>query len=206
MSPLTELLSEEVRLARAALGLSQDELARQVNYSLSWVAMVETGRRLPREETIPELERVLKLDDGRLGRIREKIIKQNVVPELAQNWSAVEQEATSLRWYELSHIPSLLQTEEYARAVLRFIDEPDERIETQVAALMVHQQILDREHPPELVVLLDEGVLRRPVGGPEVMARQLRKLADHAEHMIIQVVPFTAETYHGLAGQFVIAA
>ncbi len=83
-----------------------------------------------------------------------------------------------------------------------------EELDEAVAARMDRQRILDREHPPELWVLLDEAVLRRPVGGPQVMAKQLESLAAAAgrPHVVVQVVPLSAGAHEGMrGGPFVLA-
>ncbi len=96
----------------------------------------------------------------------------------------------------------LLQTEEYARAVLA-TGMPDD-LEGLVAARMERQRILQREQPPLAWAILDEAVLHRPVGGREVMRNQLARLLDLTSHrwMRIQVLPFVAGEHSSLAGSF----
>jgi hypothetical protein len=106
-------------------------------------------------------------------------------------------------------VPGLLQTEDYARAVLstRVGATPDE-IDEAVAARLARQQVLERDQPPELWAILDEGVLRRPVGAPAVMGGQLTHLAYMARrpHVVVQVVPLAAGAHEGMrGGAFVIA-
>jgi hypothetical protein len=106
-------------------------------------------------------------------------------------------------------VPGLLQTEAYARAILSTrMGATAEELDEAVAARMERQRILDREHPPELWVILDEAVLRRPVGGADVMRGQLARLAEAARrpHIAIQVIPFGAGAHEGLrGGAFVVA-
>ncbi|GAA0980053.1 hypothetical protein GCM10009555_045890 [Acrocarpospora macrocephala] len=100
------------------------------------------------------------------------------------------------------------QTEAYARAVfLGRFSTPESEIEEQVAARMERQQILSRENPPELYVLMDEWVLKRPIGSRKIMYDQLRHLATVARRrrVTVQIVPFDTACTDGLSSSFVIA-
>jgi hypothetical protein len=122
----------------------------------------------------------------------------------------IEREAVSLRWFEPLLIPGLLQTEEYARAVLAAAHpaSPEDEVEGLVSARMDRQAILDQAEPPLLWVILDEGVLTRPVGGPVVMRDQIERLVKAARRprIVLQVVPGGVGAHAGLAGQFAIAS
>lgn len=106
-------------------------------------------------------------------------------------------------------MPGLLQTEGYARAVLSTrVGATEDEIDETVAARLARQKILERHEPPELWAILDEGVLRRPVGGPAVMHSQLTHLVAMARrsHVVIQVIPLAAGPHEGMrGGAFVIA-
>lgn len=83
-----------------------------------------------------------------------------------------------MRTFELVNVPGLLQTEEYARAMLSTqVMATADKVEEMVAARLARQAILGRDRPPMFRIILDEGVLRRPVGGPKVMHEQLQHLA-----------------------------
>jgi hypothetical protein len=105
-------------------------------------------------------------------------------------------------------VPGLLQTDDYARAILRAgrPRDTDEQIERHVAARMARQAILGRKYPPLLWVVLDEAALRRPVGGCEVMRAQLVRLveASASPHVVVQVLPFDLGEHAGMAGARVI--
>ncbi|MFY1700344.1 Scr1 family TA system antitoxin-like transcriptional regulator [Micromonospora sp. WMMA1923] len=124
-------------------------------------------------------------------------------------WQDIESEAVLLRSYESTVLPGLLQTEAYARAVLTGGGLlPRQDIERHVANRLARQAILARpENPPRLAAVVDESVLRRPVGGRATMREQLTALvtAAQAEHVRIQVVPATVGAYAGLNGPFVLA-
>ena len=113
------------------------------------------------------------------------------------------------RSFEPLVVPGLLQTEAYARSILstRMGATPEE-LDEAVVARLERQRILGREHPPELWVILDEAVLRRPVGGPGVMREQLACLTEVARrpNIAIQVIPFGAGAHEGLrGGAFIVA-
>jgi Domain of unknown function (DUF5753) len=124
-------------------------------------------------------------------------------------WPDAEAAARALRWFEPLVVPGLLQTEDYARAILSTrVGDSEDDIEEMVEARMHRQAILDRDKPPMLWVIMDEGVLRRNVGGPGMMKEQLGKLADAARtpHIVIQVIPLASGAHQGLnGGAFVIA-
>jgi transcriptional regulator with XRE-family HTH domain len=105
--------------------------------------------------------------------------------------------------------PTLLQTEDYARALITAWQPGDGRgvVEQQVTARIERQQLLDRDPPPLMWMIIGESALRSPVGGPKVLSDQLHRLVDiEAEHpkVIIQVVPLTAEAHPGSAGSMLL--
>jgi transcriptional regulator with XRE-family HTH domain len=120
----------------------------------------------------------------------------------------LESEAIAISEYETTTIPGLLQTEEYARAVIRgFLPRIDaDVLEERVEIRMKRQGILQKARPPRYWVLLDESALHRHVGGARVMAQQLAQLRELAElpHVTIQVVPFTVGAHMGFDSAFMI--
>jgi hypothetical protein len=130
------------------------------------------------------------------------------VPRNFLNFLKWENDLTEHRQFATLLVPGLLQTAEYARAVITGID-PDiaeDEVERRVAARMTRQQILTRPAPPHLHVILDTGVLERPVGSPLVMRNQLRRLAESADapHIRIQVLPKSVGASPALEGPFMI--
>lgn len=186
--------------------MTQQQLADTIQYSASLVALVEQARRCPSPDFSRRCDNALPTD-GLLERIWETIAEETYLPWFRQ-WVQLEQEAVALRWYEPMVIPGLLQTEEYARAILvgagRFSAED---VEAQVLVRMERQAVLTRKPPPRFVAVLDENVLRRPVGTGQVMHEQLVRLTELAElpHIHIHVVPIEAGAYAGFNGPFVIA-
>ncbi|MFR9778757.1 helix-turn-helix domain-containing protein [Micromonospora sp. MS34] len=207
LSSMLDHFAEELRLARATSGMSQTALAEALSYSGALVAKVETCERRPSLDFARRCDSVFGAE-GRFERIQRRISRETVVPWF-RDWAGIEQEATALRSFEPLYVPGLLQTEEYARAILvgAGLFAADE-IEQQVTARIDRQGVLTRDRPPLLTAVIDEHVLRRRIGGSEVMRQQLRhlvKLGTTLPRVRIQVVPLSAGAYPGLDGPFVIA-
>src|ERR1700761_3039564 len=211
-SPL-RVFGAMLRHYRTAAGLSPEELGSRIFLSASQIRKVEDGTRTPTEaltqacEALPELG-----THGALTNLREILkdhLRQRAYPGWFQPWPDHESQASRLRSFQLVVIPGLLQTETYARAVLSTrVGATAEDLDEAVAARLGRQEILNRHHPPEFWVLLDEAVLRRPVGGPNTMADQLDYLAIVARrpHIVLQVIPLVAGAHEGMrGGAFVLA-
>ncbi|MFF5171166.1 helix-turn-helix transcriptional regulator [Micromonospora sp. NPDC000089] len=207
MGIATTYVLGELRRFRASVKLSQDEFGRRIGYSGSHVSSVETGCRPPTQEYMKAVDGHFDTD-GRFGRMLSELAPLDVNPTWLREWVEFEREATTLRWFELAYVPGLLQTERYARATLtggRFAPDEAERI---VASRMERQSVLTKQAPPQLIAVLDEGVLRRPVlDQPGLMVEQCEHLAEVArqEHIQIHIVPLDAGMYLGFGGQFIIA-
>jgi transcriptional regulator with XRE-family HTH domain len=171
-----------VRIYRDAAGLTQKELAKTLDYTNGWVSNVETGQLRPRVEQVRLLEQALDLPSGALMAVYEQLGDESL-PGWMSDWIPEESRADVLRWVELLLIPGLLQTEDYARALLR-------GNENAVKARMERQAILTREDPPTLHVVIDEAVLFYEVGGSAVMRAQLEHLVNFVSppRLTIQVV------------------
>ncbi|MFG2048404.1 Scr1 family TA system antitoxin-like transcriptional regulator [Micromonospora sp. NPDC048935] len=130
------------------------------------------------------------------------------IPIWFRPWQEIEREAVALRSYESTVLPGLLQTEAYARAVLSGAGLiPRGEIERHLAVRMGRQGVLKRDDPPQFTAVIDEAVIRRPVGSRSIMREQLLAVvAACAEpHIRVHVVPSTVGAYAGLNGPFVIA-
>jgi transcriptional regulator with XRE-family HTH domain len=211
MSP-RHVFGAMLRFYRARAGLSQEQLGALIHFSADQVGKVENGLRTPTEEFTAACDALPELNTGgALGELRERLagyFKQRAFPGWFAHWPDAEAQAKVLRTFELVAVPGLLQTEEYARAVLRTqVLATDEEIEEMVAARILRQAVLLRDRPPMLWVILDEDVVRRPVGGAEVMSGQLAKLLEAAAqpNIVIQVIPWSVGAHQGMSGNFVIA-
>jgi transcriptional regulator with XRE-family HTH domain len=197
---------EELRFAREAKGLSIRQLAALTSYSYQQVGNVEAGRRTPSEPFADEVDAGLDTG-GRFTRLLRRVLTE-ALPDWFQGAAAEEARAMRIRTYQCQVVHGLLQTEEYARALIRAAQPRAtyDRVEALVAARMARQAIFQCENPPYFWAILDEAVLRRPVGGPEVMARQMEQLLKASENpnMTIQVLPFSAGAHAATEGSFLL--
>lgn len=202
----------ELRYYRTQAGLSQMELAGLVNISHDVISKIETGQRPPAEDFPPRLDAVPELDTRggltRLWKHLKKSARHRAYPGWFSPWADIEAQAITLRSHEPLLVPGLLQTEDYARAILAAEPGADEnKLDAQVAARMDRQAILERADAPQLWCVLDEGVLHRLIGESKIMRAQLEHLAVLAERprTTIQVIPASVGAHAGLLGAFVIA-
>ena len=207
-SSLLAFFGAELRRRRSAAGMSQEQLGHAVNYSAALVGRVEVGERVPGPDFARRCDEVL--DSGGLfAHLRESMNSDvHAYPTWFREFVEREREAASIREFNALAVPGLLQTEEYARALFRACKpaDSDEEIGQHVAARLERQAILDRPKPPMLWAVVDEGVLRRPVGGPETFCRQLTHLARVGKRpgIVFQVMPFSAGAHAGLLGEFIL--
>jgi transcriptional regulator with XRE-family HTH domain len=199
---------DEMRAMREQRGWSQAELADASRYSESLIAMVETYRRPPTESLARALDAAFGTPDT-FSRLQRKV-RTVSFPAAFRPFADHEALAVALRWFEHSLVPGLLQTEDYARAVLSTRPNASEgEIEGAVADRLVRQQVISRSDPPPplLWILIDEGALYRPVAPPVVMYDQFMHLVDWSKlpNVTIQVVPYSAGGHSGLLGAFIVA-
>lgn len=201
------MFAAELRAARTRAGLSRDDLAARINYSGSLVGLVENMIRVPTLAFAQRLDEVLQTP-GTFGRMQEHL-RATPFPAWFRDWLEAEREATALRWWEPMLIPGLLQTADYARAILTAGPEAvGDEVEQMVSGRMDRQSILDRAAPPLLWVVLDEAVLHRCVGSPTIMQEQVLHLAGMAARprVTVQVVPARTGSHAGLLGAFIVAS
>jgi len=211
-SPL-RVFGAMLRRYRTKAGMSQEQLGARVFCSGDLIGKIENGQRVPTEQFAAACDAVPELNTGGvLGELRELLrdyLKQRAYPGWFARWPEKEAAAKTLRTFELVVVPGLLQTQDYARALLanRIGGSADDADEI-VAARMERQSVLARDDPPELWVVIDEAVLHRPVGGPHVMREQLGQLIVAAQRpsIVLQVIPASVGVHEGLPGAgFVIA-
>jgi transcriptional regulator with XRE-family HTH domain len=172
---MTNVYGEWLKAQRESAGLTQQELADVAIMTRSHIAHIEAGRRIPSQEDARRLDRALSTGDV----LQSFLPKQDVaVADYFESALALEQQATVIREFALSYVPGILQTEAYARAVLRvsFPPRSEEECDRLVVTRLSRAKILEHPVTPVVAVLLDEAVLRRPVGGPEVMSDQIRHI------------------------------
>ncbi|MFJ7339943.1 Scr1 family TA system antitoxin-like transcriptional regulator [Streptomyces sp. NPDC101110] len=182
---------EELRLRRTAARLTQEELGDQVVCSPTLISHFEAGRRLPKPDDARRIDRALGTD-GFFARWLEDL--ENTYDPRFAAAAELERQATLIQQFALALVPGLLQTPSYARAVFAAYrpTTTDQELDRKVVIRTERARILDGPSAPVIWTLLDEAVLRRAVGGPQVMTEQLHKIADLAESRRIRlhVLPY----------------
>lgn len=215
-------LGAELRMLRTGAGLTSGEAARLVGWHQSKVSRIETGASGVKpvdvrllldaygvaEGQLRELLLVLAGSENTAGRHHWWHAYRGVLPPAYRDFISLESQASAMRTLETSVVPGLLQTPEYARAVTRVAADglDDEALDALVEVRLARQDVLRGDPPLELSAVLDEAVLRREVGGPGVMTRQLERLVEAARlpQVRLQVLPFAAGAHVGITGPFVI--
>ncbi|WP_406081866.1 DUF5753 domain-containing protein [Micromonospora sp. NBC_00858] len=187
----------------AEAGETVESLAEKVDVHPKSAARWLAAGRIPHPRTRVAVAEVLRRDAADLW---PEPFRRRDLPWF-RPWAELEQDATSIRSYQPLLVPGLLQTEGYARAVLGTggLVAPAE-VDQIVTSRIERQSVLAADHPPQLVAVIDEVVLRRPVGDGSVMAGQLAHLAAVAdwEHVQVRVIPADSPWHTGLAGPFVL--
>ncbi|SCG47600.1 helix-turn-helix domain-containing protein [Micromonospora halophytica] len=205
--PTAELIRAQLRRLRTNAELSQEEFGKLVHFSGSQVSAVELGQRPLDRFFLRRADEVL--GTGGLLTSLLKLAERDGQPSWFRPWLEAERNAQQLWCYHPTLVPGLLQTENYARTVIRGDDMlSDEEVDKRVAIRLDRQAVLDRPQPPKLVAVIEEAVLRR--AGEEfrgVMAQQLVYLIERTErpHVSVHVIPSEVSTHVGLAGPFTLA-
>ena len=197
---------QQVRRARRAAGWTLAEFGQRIGYDPGQISRIENGKRAPTELFAQMCDRAFPDRDGWFGEFYAESRTWIATPPWFRSWVEHEQQAATLRIWQLGVLSGLLQTEQYARGILTV--EPgvtDDQVSERLAARLARQAILTRDDPPAAWFLVDEAVLHRCVGSPDVMAGQLRHLGGVARlpNVTIQVVPSIAHA--GLLGGFAVA-
>ncbi len=206
-----QFFGAELRRARTAAGLSQDQLGQRLGYSGAQVGKVETGERAPAQDFAEACDQTFPDAGGLFGRIYQLARRwDGGYPSWFTGWVEAEQRAATLHTWEPLLVPGLLQTPDYARALFlawRTTDD-DEELDQLVSARIERQTIFKRPKPPSLWAVIDEAVLRRRVGSEKTMQDQLMHLMTVSERskITIQVVPAEVGAHVGLLGAFAIAS
>ncbi|AYN32331.1 helix-turn-helix domain protein [Streptomyces albus] len=191
-----------IKAFRESAGMRVAEFAAAVGYGPNQIYKIESGSRIPRSEFLTEADVVLRADDKIAMWVED--MEEARYPKKVQNLSKLEGRAVELGAYEVHNLHGLLQTPEYAQALyeMRRPAYSQRQIEQLLAERMARKSIFEKSSPPTLTFVQEEVTLRRPVGGKEVLHRQLRYLLEVAQlrHVDIQVMPTECDDHAGLSG------
>jgi len=194
--------AKELHAQRERMGLLQREFAEKAHVSLSSVKQYEAGKKKPDRKFAAWCDDFYGCP-GTFGRLYDGMIAESY-PSWFGPRVLFEDKAARIHEWEMRGIPGLLQTRSYASAVIRACKpyDSEEKLERDAAARVERQNILMRDDPPKLWVVLSEGVLRQAVGGVRVMREQLDHLLRLAEAqgIVLQVLPFAVPDAPGVDG------
>ncbi len=213
------LLGAQLRRLREAVGISREDAGYHIRASGSKISRMELGRVSFKERDVTDLLEFYGVTDP--GE-REKLVQltheanapawwqkyQDVVPDWFAVYVGLEEAAQLIRIYEVQFVPGLLQTEEYARAVVQQgapgLDPAE--VERRVAVRMGRQKLLTKDNPPKMWAIVDEAALRRPMGGREVLIAQIERLMDAVSeaYVTLQIMPFRYGGHAAEGGAFTI--
>jgi transcriptional regulator with XRE-family HTH domain len=200
---------------RDAAGLTIERVAKRLECSDSKISRIEKGQVSVVPRDVQDLLDLYQVDNWKREELLQLARQARRRPwwevefhDLPLAYASYFAAAAAIRTYQVLLVPGLLQTEDYARAVLRALraglEPPD--VEGRVEFRIRQQAILGRPEPPHLHAVLDETVLRRPVGSASVMREQLKRLVELAEYpnVTLQILPFAAGEHAGMDGPFTI--
>ncbi|MEV4642528.1 helix-turn-helix transcriptional regulator [Actinoplanes sp. NPDC049548] len=212
-------LGARLRSLRLAAGISRDQAGYEIRGSESKISRMELGRVAFKERDVTDLLKLYGVTDpGEHERLLALAREANspgwwhsygdVLTTWFQNYLDLEQAAELIRTYEIQFVPGLLQTDAYARAVIMLGHgtASGEEIDRRADLRMARKQLLARTDPPRLWAVIDEAVLRRPIGGRDVLREQIAYLLQACTHRNIrlQVIPFETGGHAAAGGAFTI--
>ncbi|MFD7278754.1 helix-turn-helix domain-containing protein [Streptomyces sp. NPDC059862] len=196
-------VGRQLKLRREAVGMRAGEFGKAVGYGEDMVYKIEGGKRIPRQEYLDKADDVLKA--GGLIAATWEDVKKVRYPKKVRELGKLEANAVEIGVYECNIIAGLLQTPEHARAVIGAAQPPysPDDVERMVAARLARQSVFERDPAPALSFVLEEGVLRRPIGGTMAWRRQLERLLEvgRLHNVVLQVMPMNCDTHSGLDGR-----
>lgn len=197
-------LGVRLRQLRHDLGLTVEDVAGQLLCSATKISRIETGTRRPSLRDVRDLCRIYHVADPAAETALMDLARQAREPGWWRQYDdlgvgpyiGLEQAATAISHYGMYFLHGLLQTEQYARAIIKGINpKMDPKVlDQRVEARMRRQELLEQKNPPRFRELLDEAALRRQVGGPAVMCAQLDRIVERVREgkVTVQIIPFDA--------------
>jgi transcriptional regulator with XRE-family HTH domain len=213
---LRRRLRVALRQARDAAGLTQREAAAALDWSVSKIIRIEQGatpitpvdlRALLAVYQVKDPEEIDELVQLARGSKKQSWTEyRDVYSAISLNLFGSEAAAKTILKYEPTFVAGLLQTQEYAQALLTALGHPEEKVEQMVNARIQRQELLDRDDRPDLHFILGEAALSRAVGGRRVMMRQLERIRELGKRpgISLQVLPFSAGPHPHIGGAFTI--
>jgi transcriptional regulator with XRE-family HTH domain len=217
---LRMLLGAHLRRLREAQGVTREEAGYAIRSSESKISRIELGRVSFKERDIADLLTLygMAMDDPERGRMLTLAREANktgwwhrfgdVLPSWFLSYLGLEAAASLIRTYEVQFVPGLLQTRDYARAVVQLGHQraPEAEVERRVDLRLARQSLLTRPRPPQLWAVIDEAALRRPIGGLAVLREQIEALiaATTRPNVRLQIVPFDIGGHAAAGGAFTI--
>ena len=210
-------LGAELRRLREAHSLKLEEVAEELSLAPSTLSRIETGKAPTKSAYLMAMLDMYKVDDLAARKVLIDMAREghrkgwwsiydDVLPSGFDIYVGLEAEAQGLRSYETDLVHGLLQTTDYALAVLRELRPKDseEQIARVVDLRMQRQRLLEQDPPLDLWLILDEGAIKRNIGGPDVMRPQLEHLiqASRWPNVTLQILAFEAGAHAGLVGPF----
>jgi transcriptional regulator with XRE-family HTH domain len=213
------LLGRQLRRFREAAGVTPEQAAYEIRASRFKISRLENGRVRLKSRDVADLLTFYGVTDASL---RSKFLElagqsnnpdwwtkySDILPDWFETYLGLEAAAAVIRSFEVQFVHGLFQTSDYAAAVTRLgrKSAPYEEIERRVALRIKRQDLISRPDPPRIWSVMDEAVLRRPVGGPAVMRAQFRHLIEMAElpQVTLQVVPFASGGHAAESGSFTV--
>ncbi|MBB4919946.1 helix-turn-helix domain-containing protein [Streptosporangium saharense] len=211
------VLGAQLRRLREERHITLEAAGRAIRASHSKVSRMELGRVSFRVRDVADLLTLYGVTDpddrqALLGLVERANVAgwwhnyNDVLPSWFETYVGLEESASVIRNYEVQFVPGLLQTEDYARAVvlLGYPSASEDEVERRVRLRMARQRILHAQDPPHLWAVVDEAVLRRPLGGPEVMRGQIDHILNTLElpNVTVQIVPFSVGGHAAAGGPF----
>jgi hypothetical protein len=211
------ILGSQLRRLREQRQITCEEAGAAIRGSHSKISRMELGRVRFRRRDVADLLSLYGVDDESDKAAMLALADRanapgwwhsysDILPSWFEVYIGLEEAASRIRSYEVQFVPGLLQTEDYARAVtlLGHPTAPGHEVERRVGLRMRRQSLLEAEEPPHLWAVVDEAVLRRPLGGVQTMRRQLRHLLEMTElpNVTLQMVPFALGGHAAAGGPF----
>jgi transcriptional regulator with XRE-family HTH domain len=211
------MLGSQLRRLREAAGITREAAGYHIRASESKISRLELGRVGFKMRDVEDLLSLYGIADDTHRDPFLSMAKaanaptwwhgyHDVLPSWFAGYIGLEESAALIRTYEVQYVPGLLQTADYMRAVMSGRGIYDSDMERRVAIRLERQKVLLREDPPRLWAVVDEAALRRPVGSPDIMRRQLGQLLEMMErpNVTVQVLPFQSGAHAAEAGAFTV--